>query len=180
MFPSPARRAFTNSLPFSRRCFQSVFSLPSSFPPLPHSSVRNKGFGKFSDLSGIIWNGKYSFNFGIVDSGIFLSFHLLLSNSSFPFGCNFHQVVGLRKWAGQNTRDDVRKEMLGQGFSMPKDFVLWWLHCFYPHKLCLVGKSPLMKNLCVNLLRFFYFHAYVPSIVLNFFSCICECVEIRH
>lgn len=86
---------------------------------------------QLSDLSGIIWGGKCGHNHGIVDAGIFRSFHVLLSSSTFPFGCNSHQVVDLRKWARKNTRDDQRKEVLGQDSSLPEDFVMWLLHCFY-------------------------------------------------
>lgn len=61
--------------------------------------------------------------FGIVDAGIFSIIHLL-PYQILLLWLYFHQVVDVRKRIRQNTRDDVGKEMLGQDFSVPKDFVI--------------------------------------------------------
>lgn len=160
LFPNrvsrPARQAFT-SLPFLQKTFSVCFFssiLCLLFITLPSAIKRLIVF----ILSGIIWSGRYGFNFGIVDAGIFSIIHLLLSNSFFLLGCNFHQVVDGRKFRiRQNTRDDVGRKCWGRIFLCPRISLIRWLHCFYPHKLCLVGKSPLTWNLCVNLSQIFLF-----------------------
>lgn len=150
VFPRPARQVFTNSLPFSRRVF---FSLTFFFHP---------PFLLFLTLVSVIQSLDSFLSFFV------FSFHLLLSSSSFPFGHNFCQGVGdFRKWVRNNTREDERKELLGLDFSMPKDFVMWLLHCFTRTKLCLVGKRNLYQpSLSFNV------YAYVSSVVLSFFSCL--------
>lgn len=102
-------------------------------------------------------------------TGIFLSCHHLLSSSPFPFGCNSHQVVDLRKWARKNTGDDERKEMLGGIFLYPR--TLWCDCCivFTWNKRCLVGKPPLIRNVCVNPLRLLLsMHMCLPQFSISF------------
>lgn len=121
VFPSPTNKFSSNSLPFSSRVLSVCLFV---FQPPFRSSlsgVSNKKFGWLSDLNGILWGGNHGLNPRIVDPGIFLLF-LLLSSSSFPLGCHFHQVLGnLRTWARKNTQGDGREETLGFGvFLCPR------------------------------------------------------------
>lgn len=169
MFLGQSRQVFSNSLPFWRRV---LFSLAFLIPPpflLFLTAVSAIGVGiVFWSTWYIIWGEKYGHNHRIVDTGIFLSFHHLLSSSSFPFGCNSHQVVDLWKWARRSTRGDERKEMLGWDFSLPKDFVMWLLHGFYLKQAVFSWQVPIDKE-CVNLLRLLLsMHMCLPQFSISF------------
>lgn len=88
-----------------------------------------------------LWTQAFSFWF--LSSSQVLFFHLVVVSTSSRRFENISQEKHQR-W------HEARKA--GMGFSMPKDSVLCSLHCCYPQKLW-SWHTPLVRNLCVNLLR---------------------------
>lgn len=83
----------------------------------------------------------------------FFFFHLL-SSSPFLMGHNFHRVVEISECEPGKIPGMKRGKKCWDGVFLCPTILLCDCRIVFTHsKLCLAGKLPLIRNLCVNFLR---------------------------